>query len=163
MEQYEINWNDGNQDIAEAVMWAADECKPLLVTTSCGRTVRLIPEQAAPAEPADPLEGVAVQEVSRAVRELRRTTEYVQTLNVEGAPELSAGSELTALTPGIVWLEYVIEVAQGTTRLRGVHVSGYRARRTGRPDVVTSTSFVGTTLKDVPPWLHALAVRYAQA
>ncbi|MFB7649314.1 hypothetical protein ACFC0S_16350 [Streptomyces sp. NPDC056084] len=81
MEQYEIDWNDGNQAIAEAVMWAADEGKPLLVTTAAGRTVRLVPEHAVP---ADPLEGIEIQEVTRTVRELRRTTEYVQTLNVEG-------------------------------------------------------------------------------
>ncbi|MCZ0984001.1 hypothetical protein O1L60_45385 [Streptomyces diastatochromogenes] len=160
MEQYETNWNDGNQDIAEAVMMAADEGKPLLVTTAAGVTVRLVPEPAAPAALADPLEGIAVQEVSRATRELRATTEYTQTLNVEGAPELAAGSDTTALEPGIVWLEYVCEKPEGAARLRGAHVSGYRVQRTGRPDRVVSTSFFGRAWEGAPPWLHALAARY---
>ncbi|WP_435245079.1 hypothetical protein [Streptomyces tendae] len=162
MEQYEASWNDGNQEIAEAVMWAADEGKPLLVTTAAGVTVRLVPDSAAPAAPADPLAGITVQEVSRATRTLRTGTEYTQVLNVEGTPALSAGSDAEAQTPGIVWLEYVRERPEGPGRLRGAHVSGYRVRRTGRAeDRVVSTSFFGRAWEGAPPWLHALAARYA--
>lgn len=46
---YEISWDDGNQDIAETVMWAANEGKVLLVTLADGRTVRMVPEVGTPA------------------------------------------------------------------------------------------------------------------
>ncbi|GAA1111571.1 hypothetical protein [Streptomyces javensis] len=53
MDTCEASWEDSNQDIAEAVMWAADEGKPLVVTTAKGDIVRMIPEAAAETEPED--------------------------------------------------------------------------------------------------------------
>lgn len=47
MKRYEIHWDDSNQDIAEAVMWAAAEGVPLVVTLADGRVVYLTPHTAA--------------------------------------------------------------------------------------------------------------------
>jgi hypothetical protein len=41
--QYEVHESDSNQDIAEAVMWAAAEHTPLVVTLQDGRQVRFNP------------------------------------------------------------------------------------------------------------------------
>lgn len=42
-DQYETGWNESNQDVAETVMWAADELKPLIVVCANGRTIRFTP------------------------------------------------------------------------------------------------------------------------
>ncbi|MER5302288.1 hypothetical protein ABT039_22900 [Streptomyces lasiicapitis] len=161
---YETSWDDGNQDIAEAVMWAADEGKPLLVTTASGRTVRLVPDAGAAADtagpPSDPLDGITVQEVSRSSRQLRSTTEYTQVLRVDGTPELSAGSDATTLVPELVWIEYVVG-QKDPARFRAAHVSGYRVTRTGKPDLVVSTSLF--EMKALPGWLDALVSTYRQS
>lgn len=44
MDAYEITWDDSNQTIAETVMWAADENKPLTITTADGGTVHYTPK-----------------------------------------------------------------------------------------------------------------------
>lgn len=42
-DHYETGWEDPNQDVAETVMWAAGELKPLIVTLHDGRVVRFTP------------------------------------------------------------------------------------------------------------------------
>jgi hypothetical protein len=46
MDVYEITEDDANQDIAETLMWAASEGKPLVVTLTDGRVVHLVPSAA---------------------------------------------------------------------------------------------------------------------
>jgi hypothetical protein len=42
-EPYEISWEDGSQDIAQSVFWAAEEGRPLDVTLADGRVVLMLP------------------------------------------------------------------------------------------------------------------------
>ncbi|MFG3157267.1 hypothetical protein ACGF7W_35115 [Streptomyces sp. NPDC048219] len=157
---YEISWEDGNQDIAESVMWAAEAGAHLVVTVADGRTVRLVPDPG-PQEPPSPLDGITVQEVSRSTRPLRTMTEQTQVLYIDGAPKLPAGDGHPALSPGIVWIEYVQEPGQ-PVRFRAAHVSGYRVEHTGSPaDRVVSASFFRTT--PTPSWLAELITRYQWA
>ncbi|MFD5451216.1 hypothetical protein [Streptomyces sp. NPDC127100] len=156
---YEISWEDANQDIVESVMWAAEAGAPLVVTVADGRTVRLVPDPGAQ-EPASPLHGITTQEVSRSTRPLRTMTEQTQVLYIGGAPDLPAGDGHPALSPSMVWIEYVQKPEQ-PLRFRAAHVSGYRVERTGSPDRVVTAHFFRTT--PTPSWLVELIARYRRA
>ncbi|MDX3165852.1 hypothetical protein PV516_18880 [Streptomyces scabiei] len=150
---YEANWNDGNQDIAESVIWAADERKPLIVTTHKGETVRMVPEATTETKSETPaaLEGVLVWPVAQ---------EYKRVLRVSGTPDL-ADRYGVSITPETVWLEYRQEQGE-TARLVKAYVLGYRVQRTDGPDDFKSIELT-PTIDDLPDWLTALAAVHAPA
>jgi hypothetical protein len=150
MDTHEANWNDDNQDIAESVMWAADERKPLIVTTAKGETVRMVPETAtepAPSKPDDRLKGVTVTPVAE---------ERSKVLHISGVPDLTNhpyGDK--TITPSGVWIEYRQEEGEAA-QFRKAHVSGYRAKGTFGPEPDNFTSITLNNFDTLPDWLTAL-------
>ncbi|TQE33038.1 hypothetical protein [Streptomyces ipomoeae] len=151
MDVYEVDWTDGNQDIAESVMWAADEGKPLVVTLDKGRTVRMVPDteaKPAPKKPANPLDGVVVEPVAEERRKV---------LRVSGLPDLTDDFGLT-VTPSTVWLMYRQEEGEAP-ELQRAHVNGYRVPRKNVPEDFTGITLLPGT-HDLPDWLTALAAAH---
>ncbi|MCF1597717.1 hypothetical protein [Streptomyces muensis] len=143
---YEIDWNDGNQEIAESVMWAADERKPLLVTTHKGEIVRLVPEAAPETESETPAarEGVVAHPI---VEERNRS------LQVTGAPNVTDFFGVT-LAPQSVYLKYRRPTGE-EPMLEMAYVNGYRVPGTNKPEEYTTITFIPGT-HDLPAWLAAL-------
>ncbi|WP_333746011.1 hypothetical protein [Streptomyces sp. IBSBF 2950] len=147
-DSYEIDWNDGNQEIAESVMWAADEGKPLVVTTHKGDIVRLVPE-AAPASTSEPETPAAPEGiVAHLVVEERN-----RSLRVTGVPNVTDYFGVT-ITPHSVYLQYR-RPADGKPVLEMAHVNGYRVPGTNKPEEYTSIRFIPGS-HDLPDWLMTL-------
>jgi hypothetical protein len=145
MDVHEVDWNDGNQEIAESVMWAADEGKPLLVTTATGRTVRMVPETGAE-PPAAPTE-FDVTEQAR---------EQTMLLGLAFTPQLSSGPGRT-IAPYGARITYRRETG-AETHTWHASVSGNHVHPDGRigTDSATVQLWSQCDQPAVPDWLMGL-------